>query len=712
MNIRLYPNINIRIVVPFLLVVAMVAALGIFITTRLVTGSIQERFINQLADSARAASNGFVDLENQQLATLRLMAFTEGVPDAILAQSVPDLESRLRPIAGNSIFEQVFIFDLAGQVLLQLNRIPEENGIPSTDVRNWQIVQDVLSNRIDAQGDKFIDMIEFDSKTMLFMTAPITDKDGILVGGIAGGITTPTLLSRLSQQSLSTIILYSPLGKVWNSTLGRQGEALDLSIDRFNELSRNTEDVSPLEDMAIEGRAYQAMLVPFQLRQERVGLMAVALPSNFIVERSSTTRNTFFALFGALFISVIMVGVAVAQTITRPVARLVATTRAIRGGDLSKRVLLNIPDELGELGVSLDQMTEQLVQRNIEVSNLYNEQLQETARRDAIISSISDALFVLNTSYRIVLQNPKAYDLIKTLARDRALHGKFTNLFKHVELLNVARNIEFGPLSYRVQTTSICDQDGQVIGHIMTFQDITALIETERVKDDLIKQMSHELRTPLATIRGYVELIQILEREHISREGHGFVSNALDGLSVMERMVNEVVEVSVIISNRFELERSVFDLSGALNRMGEDWETACTNREMTFSLQTPPALLLEADEERLMQVMDHIVRNAYSYSLPGGSVRVQAEANGDWIMIQVIDRGVGIPEPEIGRVFDRLYRGSSADAGPTDTRGLGLGLYISKTIVEAHQGTINLTSRVNHGTTVTVWLPVGNIYGV
>ena len=507
MNRRLYPNINIRIVVPFLLVVAMVAALGIFITTRLVTGSIQERFINQLADSARTASNGFVDLENQQLATLRLMAFTDGVPNAIVTQNIPDLEARLRPLAGNSIFEQVFVFDLTGQALLQLNRIPEENGISSLDLPSWDIVQDILSNRIDGQGDKFIDMIESASNTMLFMTAPITDETGALVGGIAGGITTPSLLSRLSQQSLSTIILYSPLGKVWNSTLGRQGQTLDLSIDHFNELTRNTANTSPLEDLKIEDRAYQALFVTFQLRQEKVGLMAVALPSNFIVERSSTTRNTFFALFAGLFVSVIMVGVAVAQTITRPVARLVATTRAIRGGDLSKRVLLNLPDELGELGVSLDQMTEQLVQRNVEVSDLYNHQLQETARRDAIISSISDALFVLNTSRRIVLQNPKAFDLIKGLARDRNLHSKFTTLFKHIDELNTARNIEFGVHTYRVQTTAVCDQDGQIIGHIMTFQDITALIETERVKDDLIKQMSHELRTPLTTIRGYVELI-------------------------------------------------------------------------------------------------------------------------------------------------------------------------------------------------------------
>jgi two-component system, OmpR family, sensor histidine kinase VicK len=710
MRLKLYPNINIRIVVPFLLVVAMVAALGVFITTRLVVGSIQERFTNQLADSATSTSNGFVELENQQLATLRLMAFTEGVPAAIAAQDLVDMEERLRPIAGNSIFEQVIVFNRYGQALLQLNRIPEERGINSTDMMSWPVVQDVVSGKTDARGDKFIDMIEQGNNTMLFMTAPITDKDGLLVGGVAGGITTRTLLNRLSQQSLSTIVLYGPAGQVWNSTLGVRDPALDLPLDRFNEFSRDVDKISPLQDLVIEGRDYQALYVPFQLRQTKIGLMAVALPSNFIVERSSTTRNTFFALFAALFVSVIVIGVAVSQTITRPVARLVETTRAIRSGDLSKRVKLRIPDELGELGISLDQMTEQLVQRNIEVNELYSEQLQETARRDAIISSISDALFVLDTTGRIVLQNPKAHDLLKGVAKDRSLHGKTMTLFKKIEELKVARTIDLGPRSYRVQTTQVTDQEGELLGHIMTFQDITILIETERAKDDLIKQMSHELRTPLTSIRGYVELVKILE-PGLSQQGHDFIGTALNGLSVMERMVNEVIEVSVIVSNRFELDRRMFDLSPALNRLVEQWQPVCATRQLLLTLQMPPRLSLEADEERLMQVMDHLIRNAYSYSLPDATIQVQAQRQEDWILIQIIDQGVGIGEHEIERVFERLYRGASAEAGPTDARGLGLGLFISKTIVEAHNGSISLSSRLNKGTTVTVWLPVRVVHG-
>src|SRR4051812_32061284 len=95
---RFYPGIRTRIVLPFLLVVVMIAGLGIFITTRLVAGSIQERFSNQLADSAVASSNALVEIERKQLETLRLMVYTDGIPDAVVSRNLGVLDTRLRPV--------------------------------------------------------------------------------------------------------------------------------------------------------------------------------------------------------------------------------------------------------------------------------------------------------------------------------------------------------------------------------------------------------------------------------------------------------------------------------------------------------------------------------------------------------------------------------------------------------------------------------------
>src|SRR5206468_10879427 len=109
-----YPGIRARIIAPFLLVVILIAGIGVFTVTRLVAGSIQERFSNQLADSASAASNSIVEIERQQLSTLRLMVFTEGLPDALSKKDIASLEQYLRPVATNAGIDDVIVFDNTG----------------------------------------------------------------------------------------------------------------------------------------------------------------------------------------------------------------------------------------------------------------------------------------------------------------------------------------------------------------------------------------------------------------------------------------------------------------------------------------------------------------------------------------------------------------------------------------------------------------------
>src|SRR5258706_1705780 len=141
---RFYPGIRTRIVLPFLLVVVMVAGLGIFITTRLVAGSIQERFSNQLADSAVASSNALVEIERKQLETLRLMAYTDGIADAVTNHNLAALDERLRPVAANARLDHVVIFDKDGHGLQQFYRAADAPPIAVDNLMSWQNVRAVL----------------------------------------------------------------------------------------------------------------------------------------------------------------------------------------------------------------------------------------------------------------------------------------------------------------------------------------------------------------------------------------------------------------------------------------------------------------------------------------------------------------------------------------------------------------------------------------
>jgi signal transduction histidine kinase len=709
----LYPGISTRVTGPFLLTILVVAAIGMFIVTYLVAGSIQERFKNQLLSSADAATNSIVDIERQQLATLRLMAFTKGVSDAIIAHDATQLDTWLRPIAANAGLDSVVIFDVAGINILHLEHPANALGFEfqvaqPLQLRDWPGVQNTLAARTDTTGDKFADIVYLPGiSPVLYITAPVVDATGKVVGGISIGLSMETIVRRVASQSLSAVILYNQEGKIIGSTVRSSNAIPPLPAQRVADLMNQTQNTSPIDNTNLDGQSYQILYSPFRVRNQSRGLMAVGLPSNFIVERSSTSRDIFGVLFFALFAGVGFLGLLIARTITRPIARMVETTRAIREGDLTRRVELRTPDELGDLSTSFDHMTTQLLQRNEEVNQLYLNQVQETARRVAVLSSISDALIVQNTARKIILANPPAEDLLRHIRRDTTLRRAFARLCARPETLMTPRTVEFGAQFFSVLARSAQLPSGELLRYVIVFRDITPLIEAERLKDEMILQLSHELRTPLTAARGYVDLVKMIESQRISQQGQQFIDNTVGSLLTLERMVSQVVEVSAVLADKFTLDVEQFNVIEALSQTVDFWQKQATQRDLAFSFLPPTyAVCMDGDAKRVNQMVDYLLSNAYNYTLPGGFFKLSVELQGPEIIFQVVDSGVGIAPDEVDRVFERMYRGRSAEAGPTDARGLGLGLYLTEEIVNAHGGQIDLQSQIDVGTVITVRLPI------
>jgi two-component system sensor histidine kinase VicK len=258
-----------------------------------------------------------------------------------------------------------------------------------------------------------------------------------------------------------------------------------------------------------------------------------------------------------------------------------------------------------------------------------------------------------------------------------------------------------------VLATPVVLPSGELLGYVLVFRDITAIMQAEQIKDELILQLSHELRTPLTAARGYVDLLQMMEHNQLSERGISFVGNAMDSLSTLERMVNQVIDVSAIMADRFTIETTHVNLGEVLTDLVEKWTPLVKQRDHQIVVNLLyRRIWVEADAKRISQVFDHLIRNAYSYTLPGGRIEVVADVEQEQAAVYIIDNGVGIAGDEIEMVFERLYRGRSADAGPTDARGLGLGLYFAERIVKAHGGTLSLQSEVDFGTVVSVKLPL------
>ncbi|MEP7284390.1 MAG: ATP-binding protein [Chloroflexota bacterium] len=713
LGLALYPNISTRIIAPFLLVIIIVAGIGVFIVTHLVASSIQERFTNQLTDSANAASNSMVDIERQQLAALRLMTLSDGVPEAIAARNTADLDSWLRPLAANAKVDSLIVYDKTGQGILILNRVIGDTNLrydtsALPNLSNWGGVQRVLGTQRDTLGDKFIDLVGVPPATILYISAPVMNSAGELTGGISIGIQMATMAQRIGEQALSSVAFFTNDGQLLTHNFRIAQKTPFPVLSGFPDTVKNI-DSSPIREISIDGTAYQVLFTRWKVRSQPVGILGVALPNNFIVQQSSASRDIFGLLFSGLFVVVGILGVLTARTITNPVARLVKTTRAIRKGDLSRRVKLHLPDELGELANSFDHMTDALVKRNDQVNTLYLQQIRETAQRDAILSSISDAVIVQDIAGKVILHNTSADNLTRMVAPNRALQREFVQLCSQPANLLQPKTVALANQYFSVLAAPFYDPDEKLIGYVLVFRDVTPIFEAERLKDELILQMSHELRTPLTAARGYVDLIKVLDQGNLSEQSRGFLEESTHSLDTLERLINQVIDVGVLISDRFTIDIEQFDLIHLLDEIASAWTPAVQDRQLALSMgSSATELWVEGSRKRIGQVIEHLLRNAYSYTLPGGSVEIQAYRDHGDVVVSVSDSGVGIGEDELDKVFERLYRGRSADAGPTDARGMGLGLFLSRRIMEAHHRTIDLVSEVGLGTTVTFSLPMAH----
>jgi signal transduction histidine kinase len=705
-----YPRVNTRITAPFLAITIIVAALGVFIVTRLVSSSIDERVNNQLLNSAQAASNAFALVEAEQLSSLRTLVYTEGVPDAIANNDVETINERLTPIIVNNQLDVVIVFDTA-QTPIYSATFDSFNGqisfLSLTDDFVLEGVGQVLRVDLDEQGDKWVDIIPIADGYLFYITAPVLNDDNLIVGAIAVGFHSNNVLRRLTEQALANLTLYDNTGRILATSFRSDPMAVVLANDVFVRLQDEVQRQSPILDATINETPYRVLYVPLTLRSQTIGLLGTALPTDFVVDQIGVSRNVFIVFFGILFVVVMVIGVGITRSIVQPISQLVATTRAIQDGDLSKRVGLKLPDEIGELSLSFDSMTDRLVQRNEEVEDLYSKQLEETARRDAILSSITDAVIVRGQKGNVVLLNPAAERLLEALQRDETAFGEFMALQWQPQALSAPRNVSFANKHFSVLATPVYMEKKTLLGHIIVFRDISQMVEAERLKDEMILQLSHELRTPLSSVRGYVELLQMMNAASMDKQSKSFVAKTVEQLNILERMVNQVIDVSAILAEEIELELERVNLIEVIDDAVRDNQEKIRGKNQRLSLSLPSfPIAIEADPRLLRQVFEHVLANAHSYTFSGGWIEIQVDADTpESISIYIIDNGVGIAADEIGRVFERMYRGRSADAGATDTRGLGLGLFLSKEIVEAHRGTIGIDSKPNMGTIVNITLP-------
>lgn len=241
-------------------------------------------------------------------------------------------------------------------------------------------------------------------------------------------------------------------------------------------------------------------------------------------------------------------------------------------------------------------------------------------------------------------------------------------------------------------------------GWLVIVRDITSVRRLEGIEKEFITNVSHELRTPLTSIKMAAESLRMGAIEN-PKFKERFLSNIQREADRLTRLVNELLVISNLEDAKTTLHLSSFDLGTLLEDVMSTMEPHARVNDIGLVGEFPDILpTMYADRDRLLQVLINLVDNAIKCNRPNGTVTLKVEITGQDIHAQIIDTGIGIPDIDLPRIFNRFFRVDKSRSRVTG--GTGLGLSIVKDIVEAHQGTINVESTLNVGTTFHIHLPV------
>lgn len=345
------------------------------------------------------------------------------------------------------------------------------------------------------------------------------------------------------------------------------------------------------------------------------------------------------------------------------------------------------------------------------------EESVDEAKLSAILSSMVEGVLVVDKKGAILLMNPS---LKKDFFVETDPVGKKPlEVIRNVALQDLVENV-LGSNEPRVisqEITLVVPQerffmvncvpilrDSEMEGAVLVFHDISELKRLERIRQDFVANVSHELRTPLSSIKGYAETLlegALEDRSH-ARDFVDIIHRDSERLS---KLIDDILDLSKIESGKMKMSFGPVDLGDAIRRTLAILDNQAKAKNIAIQLNVPEGLpLVRADETRLIQVLMNLTDNAIKYTPEDGRVTLSVVAEGGFVHVDVIDTGIGIPEKDLPRIFERFYRVDKARS--REMGGTGLGLSIVKHIVSAHDGQIWVASVQGQGSTFSFTIPI------
>ena len=338
---------------------------------------------------------------------------------------------------------------------------------------------------------------------------------------------------------------------------------------------------------------------------------------------------------------------------------------------------------------------------------------------ESAVRQIGDGVIIIANDGDHVFVNETIKNLFA--AYDRDLDGEgydeyaagFSEKLERSAILAAAKDgappdiVNISGRDYKISYTALASEREPGQGAVAVVSDITDSTKTERMQIEFVSNVSHELKTPLASIKGCAETLMEMDKEE-GKPNEEFLGIIVSEADRMDRLIKGLRYLDLSES---QIDAEEIDLILLVKTAIKKVDISAKKKSQSVNQMFAQNLRVnvEIDRDKIEQVLLNILTNAINYTGEKGRIDVDIIPGQNCVQIVISDNGVGIPEEDLARVFERFYRVDKARSG--NTGGTGLGLAISKQIVDAHGGSINIESNYGRGTTVTISLPLGKSRG-
>ena len=422
---------------------------------------------------------------------------------------------------------------------------------------------------------------------------------------------------------------------------------------------------------------------------------------------SGLNTQLFMIIMQALVIGLLislLLSFLLSKTMVGPIEKLTAGAEKVAAGDFESRLPVESTDEIGVLTGTFNEMASVLRQTLAAVEN-------ERTKLDTLFLHMTDGVVAFDHTGRLIHRNPAAVTMLgRTLGEDSRYDQLFGSLYPMEQILALRRP-DYAEAQQVVGDRMLelylapFSSDQEKGGVLIVLHDVTEQHRNEERRKEFVANVSHELRTPLTNVRSYAETLRSAEGDIPQEMENSFLDIIISETDRMTHIVQDLLTLSRLDAGNTEMRFAPFSFRESVENVcrANAMEARRHSHTLTCTLaEDMPEI--SGDRQRLEQVVTNILGNAIKYTPDGGHIAVTGGGSGRSVWVEVTDDGIGIPEKDRDRIFDRFYRVDKARS--RESGGTGLGLSIAKEIVERHHGSLRLVPREGRGTTIRLVLPI------